>query len=129
LQNVDNVKKIVDSVIKSYPEFRTGGAKKVYTLRIDPFFFFLGLHLIVIRVLNNYLFQFISTHFVNFVEQVVEIRPNIDWNKGDALGYLLNTFGLDTQNDYVLPLYIGDDATDEDAFKVIWDHHMIVASV
>jgi trehalose-phosphatase len=49
----------------------------------------------------------------------MEVRPNIEWNKGHALGYLLKTFALDTQNDHVLPLYIGDDASDEDAFKVI----------
>jgi hypothetical protein len=34
MQNVENVKKIVDSVIKSYPSFRMGGGKKVYTLHI-----------------------------------------------------------------------------------------------
>ncbi|XP_059449571.1 probable trehalose-phosphate phosphatase J [Corylus avellana] len=75
---VDNVKKIVDSVIESYPEFRAGEGK-----------------------------------------MVMEVRPNIEWNKGHALGYLLNTFGFDAHNDDVLPLYIGDDLTDEDAFKFI----------
>jgi trehalose-phosphatase len=54
-----------------------------------------------------------------FVEQVMEVRPNIEWNKGHDLGYLLKSFAFDTQNDHVLPLYIGDDASDEDAFKVI----------
>jgi hypothetical protein len=42
MKNVDNVKKIVDSVIKSYPNFRTGEGNKVHTLdifvcRIYPF--------------------------------------------------------------------------------------------
>ena len=48
----------------------------------------------------------------------MEIRPNIDWDKGRALQYLLETFGFDPSNDNVFPLYIGDDKTDEDAFTV-----------
>lgn len=50
--------------------------------------------------------------------KVMEIRPCIEWNKGHALEYLLENLGLSNSGD-VLPLYIGDDRTDEDAFKVI----------
>lgn len=50
--------------------------------------------------------------------KVMEIRPSIEWNKGHALEYLLETLGFSNSTD-VLPLYIGDDRTDEDAFKVI----------
>ena len=53
----------------------------------------------------------------NFCKQVIEIRPSIEWNKGHALEYLLDTLGLSNSSE-VLPLYIGDDRTDEDAFKV-----------
>ncbi|KAH9732307.1 putative trehalose-phosphate phosphatase D [Citrus sinensis] len=51
-------------------------------------------------------------------KKVMEIRPCIDWDKGRALEYLLDTFGFNNASDF-LPLYIGDDKTDEDAFKVI----------
>ncbi|KAJ0042206.1 hypothetical protein Pint_17658 [Pistacia integerrima] len=51
-------------------------------------------------------------------KKVMEIRPSIEWDKGHALEYLLETLGLSNSSD-VLPLYIGDDRTDEDAFKVI----------
>ncbi|KAK8537182.1 hypothetical protein V6N12_043355 [Hibiscus sabdariffa] len=51
-------------------------------------------------------------------KMVLEVRPSIEWNKGDALNYLLDTLGFSNAKD-VLPLYIGDDLTDEDAFKVI----------
>ncbi|XP_015888685.1 trehalose-phosphate phosphatase B-like [Ziziphus jujuba] len=51
-------------------------------------------------------------------KKVMEIRPNIEWDKGRALLYLLDTLGFGNSND-VLPIYIGDDKTDEDAFKVI----------
>ncbi|XP_009629956.1 probable trehalose-phosphate phosphatase 2 [Nicotiana tomentosiformis] len=51
-------------------------------------------------------------------KKVIEIRPSIKWNKGDALVYLLETLGFANSSD-VLPIYIGDDRTDEDAFKVL----------
>ncbi|KAF3432863.1 hypothetical protein FNV43_RR23965 [Rhamnella rubrinervis] len=51
-------------------------------------------------------------------KKVMEIRPSIEWNKGHALEYLLETLGHNSTSE-VLPLYIGDDRTDEDAFKVI----------
>ncbi|KAJ8471211.1 hypothetical protein OPV22_025554 [Ensete ventricosum] len=52
--------------------------------------------------------------------KVLEIRPTIKWDKGKALEFLLQSLGFDDCND-VLPLYIGDDRTDEDAFKVLRD--------
>lgn len=48
----------------------------------------------------------------------MEIRPSIKWDKGDALEFLLESLGYANSND-VLPIYIGDDRTDEDAFKVL----------
>ncbi|KAI3720609.1 hypothetical protein L2E82_31599 [Cichorium intybus] len=48
-------------------------------------------------------------------KKVMEVRPSIEWNKGHALEYLLDNLGFDN----VLPIYIGDDRTDEDAFKVL----------
>uniref|UniRef100_A0A2C9WC31 Trehalose 6-phosphate phosphatase n=1 Tax=Manihot esculenta TaxID=3983 RepID=A0A2C9WC31_MANES len=50
--------------------------------------------------------------------KVLEIRPVIDWNKGRAVEFLLESLGLSKRDD-VLPIYIGDDRTDEDAFKVL----------
>ncbi|XP_010538763.1 PREDICTED: probable trehalose-phosphate phosphatase F isoform X2 [Tarenaya hassleriana] len=50
--------------------------------------------------------------------KVLEVRPVIDWNKGRAIEFLLESLGL-SNNDDVIPIYIGDDKTDEDAFKVL----------
>ena len=46
-------------------------------------------------------------------KRVLEIRPALDWHKGAAVAWLLDRFGVS------LPIYIGDDRTDEDAFSVV----------
>ncbi|PSS28803.1 Trehalose-phosphate phosphatase [Actinidia chinensis var. chinensis] len=51
-------------------------------------------------------------------KKVMEIRPSIEWNKGHALEYLLETLGFASSSN-TLPIYIGDDWTDEDAFRVL----------
>ncbi|CAN8246376.1 unnamed protein product [Cochlearia groenlandica] len=55
--------------------------------------------------------------------KVLEVRPVIDWNKGRAVEFLLESLGLSNKED-VLPIYIGDDTTDEDAFKVLRDGNL-----
>ncbi|KAJ0558808.1 putative trehalose-phosphatase [Helianthus annuus] len=49
-------------------------------------------------------------------EKVLEIRPVLKWDKGKAVEFLLESLGLSSCDD-VLPIYVGDDRTDEDAFK------------
>jgi alpha,alpha-trehalase len=48
--------------------------------------------------------------------KVVELRPDIDWDKGAALGWIRDRI---QHPDRTLPIYIGDDLTDEDAFDAI----------
>lgn len=50
-------------------------------------------------------------------KKVFELRPDIDWDKGRAILWLLEA--LDLEGDAVLPVYLGDDVTDEDAFRVL----------
>jgi alpha,alpha-trehalase len=50
-------------------------------------------------------------------KKVFELQPEVDWHKGKALLTLLDLLGL--SGDDVLPFYIGDDRTDEDAFQVL----------
>lgn len=48
-------------------------------------------------------------------KKVFELRPDMEWHKGKALEWLLEA--LDLKGPDVVPLYIGDDVTDEDAFR------------
>jgi trehalose 6-phosphate phosphatase len=52
--------------------------------------------------------------------KVLEIRPSVNWDKGSALLHLLSMLGIPESE--VFCLYIGDDRTDEDAFRVLVDH-------
>ncbi|XP_022554297.1 probable trehalose-phosphate phosphatase I isoform X2 [Brassica napus] len=57
---------------------------------------------------------------LNQGRKVFEIRPMIEWDKGKALEFLLESLGFGNSNN-VFPVYIGDDRTDEDAFKMLRD--------
>jgi len=54
-----------------------------------------------------------SPHLVmRAAERVVELRPNIPWDKGRAVEHMLGELG-----DAGFPIYLGDGHTDEDAFR------------
>src|SRR5690606_22662072 len=50
-------------------------------------------------------------------KEVYELRGRLPWDKGGAVAWLLNGLGLNGPD--VLPLYLGDDETDEDAFAML----------
>lgn len=47
-------------------------------------------------------------------KQSLEIRPAVDWDKGDAVALVKNR----VSNDW-MTIYVGDDTTDQDAFAVL----------
>jgi trehalose 6-phosphate phosphatase len=50
-------------------------------------------------------------------KMVYEIQPKVDWNKGKAVQYLRHALHVDGEE--FVPLYLGDDITDEDAFRAL----------
>lgn len=50
-------------------------------------------------------------------KMVYELQPNLDWDKGKAVLFLFEALGLDRHD--VVPLYLGDDHTDEHAFEAL----------
>ena len=51
---------------------------------------------------------------------VLELKPPVDWDKGKLVMWLLEKQRSAAGNGRrVLPVYIGDDTTDEDAFAAI----------
>ncbi|OGU63411.1 MAG: trehalose-phosphatase [Stygiobacter sp. RIFOXYC12_FULL_38_8] len=50
-------------------------------------------------------------------KKVVEVRPNIRWNKGEAVLKIMKRLRI--RNEATKILYVGDDKTDEDAFKAL----------
>lgn len=50
-------------------------------------------------------------------KKVYELRPDLDWDKGAALRAIIDALGVPPER----TLFIGDDVTDEDAFRALGD--------
>lgn len=55
------------------------------------------------------------------VKKALEVRPNLNWNKGSAVRWILLHEDPDS-----LPVYIGDDRTDENAFRALQDRGITI---
>jgi trehalose-phosphatase len=59
-------------------------------------------------------------------DHVLELVPNVEWTKGDAVRAILRQVEADMKEP-VWPVYLGDDETDEDAFEEIGSNGLTIA--
>lgn len=52
-------------------------------------------------------------------KMLLEVKPPIQWDKGKVVLWLLARWRFGAGNQEVLPIYLGDDLTDEDVFRVL----------
>ena len=53
--------------------------------------------------------------------EVIELRPDVDWDKGKTLRWVLDYIRDNEGGGPLVPIYLGDDITDEDAFDAVAD--------
>jgi len=70
----------------------------------------------IIKIISMVLEPYAKMFNVTRGKKVYEVRPGVDWDKGKAVVKLSQLLGSKTKP---LKIYIGDDQTDEDAFKVL----------
>lgn len=65
----------------------------------------------------NRVMPFVRSGTIRVVKgkRVLDVRPNVPWTKGHAALWFMKTLASAS----CLPIYIGDDQTDEDAFRVL----------
>lgn len=53
-------------------------------------------------------------------KKILELKPAIDWHKGRAIDWLFEALEMTKEN--AIPLFVGDDITDEDGFESISEY-------
>lgn len=53
---------------------------------------------------------------ITYGRKLIELRPDLDWDKGTALTWIRQRI---IRSGRALPVYVGDDSTDEDAFDTV----------
>lgn len=60
-------------------------------------------------------------------KRVCEVRPPVHWTKGTMVAWLLARQSVLSKGRKILPIYAGDDRTDEDAFKALRGRGITIA--
>jgi trehalose 6-phosphate phosphatase len=70
------------------------------------------------RIIKDH--QTSSNFKVTTGKKVIEFKPTINWDKGQAINLLMERYGKRNKiAQEVLPIFLGDDTTDEDGFRAI----------
>lgn len=63
-------------------------------------------------------FQSIARFRITSGKKVYELRPDVDWDKGKAIKLLMERYNSRNTSE-TLPIFLGDDITDEDGFHFL----------
>jgi trehalose 6-phosphate phosphatase len=116
LPKLDEIEKVVHEKLK----------KKTEGTQVDRKRYAIGLHFrnarpedekVVYEIVDEILEKY-PGHKKGEGKKIVEIKPDIDWHKGKAVEWIMDALELSDRDD-VMPVFIGDDITDEDAFKAL----------
>lgn len=75
-----------------------------------------------------FLYELRNNIQIRIGKMALEVRPPISWDKGKVVLWLLGRrlFTMRDKGMKVLPIYIGDDTTDEDAFQALKDKGLTI---
>jgi trehalose 6-phosphate phosphatase len=116
LPKLDEIEKIVEEKLK----------EKTEGTQVDRKRYAIGLHFrnarpedekVVYEIVDEILEKY-PGHKKGEGKKIVEIKPDIDWHKGKAVEWIMDALKLSERGD-VIPVFIGDDITDEDAFEAL----------
>jgi trehalose 6-phosphate phosphatase len=116
LPKLDEIEKIVEEKLK----------EKTEGTQVDRKRYAIGLHFrnarpedekVVYEIVDEILEKY-PGHKKGEGKKIVEIKPDIDWHKGKAVEWIMDALKLSERDD-VIPVFIGDDVTDEDAFEAL----------
>ncbi len=89
---------------------------KIYTLSVHYRLVAPSIYDVIERAVNQCL-QAHENIRLHLGKKVFELRPKLAWNKGHAVNYLMQL--LQDKGEKPYPIYLGDDVTDEDAFREV----------
>jgi trehalose-phosphatase len=78
-------------------------------------------------IVERHVAPFVESGLLRLMEGacVVEVLPNIEWHKGSAVAWIRELVAAEHD---VVPVYIGDDVTDEDAFQAVRGAGLAIAA-
>ncbi|MBW6499156.1 MAG: trehalose-phosphatase [Bacteroidales bacterium] len=121
-------KKIIPKLDEIEAELKELLEKKTKGTQLDRKRYAIGIHFrnarpedeeVVLELVEQMLEKY-PGHKKGEGKKIVEIKPDLDWHKGKAVGWILEALEISGKED-IIPIFIGDDITDEDAFETLKD--------
>lgn len=95
-----------DKVIMITLHFRQAGEKGEYLAK---------------EIFKNVCQSYVDQQRITFIEgkKILEVRPPLKWDKGEAALWIFSKWQQEIDKNQVVTFYVGDDNTDEDAFRML----------